>query len=98
MESESKNIHYTEKKRMLLVQLVSEEKDVIENKRTGATDLKAKTEAWERIVKKYCSEGCIPRTSKQLKKCWDNMKQKKKKHHNKGSASYDGWRLSSNDT
>ncbi|CAL1687652.1 unnamed protein product [Lasius platythorax] len=75
MDCKSKNIHYTETELMLLAQLISEEKD-IENKRTGATDLKSKAEAWERIVKRYCSEGCTPRTSKQLKKCWDNMKQK----------------------
>jgi len=76
MNCESKNIHYTETERMLLAQLISEEKDIIENKKTGATDLKDKAEAWERIVMKYCSQGCTPRTSKQLKKCWDNMKQK----------------------
>ncbi|XP_077277680.1 uncharacterized protein LOC143905895 [Temnothorax americanus] len=35
--------------------------------------------AWERVTTKYCSQGFPPRTSKQLKKCWDNMKQKKKK-------------------
>ncbi|XP_018367899.1 PREDICTED: uncharacterized protein LOC108764258, partial [Trachymyrmex cornetzi] len=56
---------------------ISEEK-VIENKKTGVTDLKSKNEAWERVTKR-CSQGCTPRSSKQLKKCWDNMKQKKKK-------------------
>lgn len=75
MDCEFKNVHYTGTERMLLAQLISEEK-IIENKRTGATDLKDKAEAWERIVKRYCSEGCTPRTNKQLKKCWDNMKQK----------------------
>lgn len=74
MDCEFKNVHYTETERMLLAQLISEEK-IIENKRTEATDLKDKVEAWERIVKRYYSEGCTP-TSKQLKKCWDNMKQK----------------------
>ncbi|KAM0730295.1 hypothetical protein ACS0PU_004172 [Formica fusca] len=63
---------------MLLAQLITEKK-VIENKKTGATDLKDKAAAWERVTTKYCSQGFPPRTSKQLKKCWDNMKQKKKK-------------------
>lgn len=76
MDGEFKNVHYTETERMLLAQLISEEKEIIENKRTGATELKDKAQAWERIVKKYCSQGFTPRTSKQLKKCWDNMKQK----------------------
>lgn len=70
-----KNVHYTEQERMLLAQLISEEK-VIENKKTGATDLKDKADAWERITKEYASEDCMPRSTKQLKKCWDNMKQK----------------------
>jgi len=47
---------------------------VIKNKKTGVADLKDKAKAWERITKKYCSQGFTPRTSKQLKKCWDNMK------------------------
>lgn len=60
---------------MLLAQLISEER-AIENKKNGATDLKDKADAWERVTKKYISNGYTPRTSKQLKKCWDNMKQK----------------------
>lgn len=59
-----KNVHYTEQERMILAQLISEEK-VIENKKTGATDLKDKADAWERIIKKYASEGCMPRSTKQ---------------------------------
>ncbi|XP_011859160.1 PREDICTED: myb/SANT-like DNA-binding domain-containing protein 3 [Vollenhovia emeryi] len=73
-----KNVHYTETERMLLAQLISDEK-AIENKKTGAADLKDKAEAWERVTRRYCSQGFPPRTSKQLKKCWDNMKQKKRK-------------------
>ena len=75
MDCESKNVHYTETERMLLAQLIAEEK-AIENKKTGASDLKDKAAAWERITARYCSQGFTPRTSKQLKKCWDNMKQK----------------------
>ncbi|XP_072764126.1 uncharacterized protein [Anoplolepis gracilipes] len=69
----------SERERMLLAQLVSEE--AIENKKTGASDLKDKVDAWERITKKFAriSEECTLRSSKQLKKCWDNMKQRKRK-------------------
>ncbi|XP_077280418.1 myb/SANT-like DNA-binding domain-containing protein 3 [Temnothorax americanus] len=77
-KDKSTNVHYTEHERMLLAQLISEEK-VIECKKTGASDLKDKTDAWERITKKYASQSYTPRTSKQLKKCWDNMKQRKQK-------------------
>lgn len=69
------NTHFNEKERLLLAQLVSEEIS-IENKKTNAVDLKDKADAWERITKKYVSEGCAPRSTKQLRKCWDNMKQR----------------------
>lgn len=59
----------------MLLQLVAEEK-AIKNKKTNATDLKDKADAWEKITRKYASEGCTPRSIKQLKKCWNNMKQK----------------------
>jgi hypothetical protein len=75
MDQDKANVHYTKQERMLLVQLISEEK-AIGNKKTGATDLKDKAEAWERVTKKYVSQGVTPRTTKQLRKCWDNMKQK----------------------
>lgn len=65
MDKENKAVHYTERERMLLAQLVSEEK-VIENKKTGASDLKEKADAWERITRKYASQGCTFRSSKQF--------------------------------
>ncbi|KYN10480.1 hypothetical protein ALC57_17389 [Trachymyrmex cornetzi] len=75
MDKDKSSAHYTEKEKMLLAQLIFEE-TAIENKKTGSTDLKEKAEAWERVTKKYTSQGLTPRTSKQLKKCWDNMKQR----------------------
>jgi len=75
MDKNKINVHYTEKEKMFLAQFISGEK-AIENKKTDSTDLKEKAEAWERITKKYASQGFTPRTSKQLKKCWDNMKQR----------------------
>lgn len=65
----NKSAHYTDRGKLLLVQPLTSAKGVIENKRTGTNDLKNKAEAW-------ASEGCAPRSSKQRRKCWDNMKQK----------------------
>jgi len=70
-----KSSHYSEKEKLLLAQLISEE-PAIENKKTGGSDLKDKADAWERVTKKYISQEFTPRTNKQLKKCWDNMKQR----------------------
>jgi len=47
-----KSSHYSEKEKLLLAQLVPEE-PAIKNKKTGASDLKDKADAWERITKKY---------------------------------------------
>lgn len=66
IDCEIKNVHYTKTERMLLTQLISKKK-VIENKRR-LSDLKSKSEAWERVTKRYCSQGFSPRTSK-LRKC-----------------------------
>lgn len=41
------NVYYMERERLLLAQLISEEK-IIECKKTGAADLRDKVDAWER--------------------------------------------------
>lgn len=74
-ESEIKKINYSETEKMLLAQLVAQEK-AVENKQTDATDVKEKAAAWERITARYCSQGFPRRSTKQLKKCWDNLKQR----------------------
>ena len=76
MEYRSRGPYSTDKERMFLAQLIFEEK-VIESKKTRTKDQrKSKNEAWERVTKRFCSQGFTPRTSKQLKKCWVNMKQR----------------------
>ncbi|CAG9840695.1 unnamed protein product [Diabrotica balteata] len=71
---------YSTKERVLLIQLVTEN-PVIENKRTDNASAMEKKMAWKLIARNY---NCQPevnniRTSEQLKKLWNNLKQRKRK-------------------
>lgn len=68
--------HFSDTEKLFLVQLVSESSSILENKKTDSVSLKEKNEKWEEITKIYISQGFPARTTKQLKKCWDNIKQR----------------------
>ncbi|KAJ8931223.1 hypothetical protein NQ314_015895 [Rhamnusium bicolor] len=72
---------YTEKEKLVLVSLVKEYGACIENKKTDGTSIQEKQNAWENIASYYNAQPDINihRTSKQLKKLWDNLKQRKRK-------------------
>jgi Myb/SANT-like DNA-binding domain len=52
---------------------------VIENKITNSSSLKKKTEAWEDIAHNFNSVAETPRSVKQLKTLYENMKRKARK-------------------
>ncbi|XP_072377417.1 uncharacterized protein [Diabrotica undecimpunctata] len=71
---------YSTKEKVLLIQLVTEN-GVVENKRTDGASTMEKKMAWELITRNY---NCQPevnniRTSDQLRKLWNNLKQRKRK-------------------
>lgn len=71
---------YTREERQHLAYLVSKY-DVLENRRTDSTSVRAKNKAWERLWLEYCSDASMrPRTEKQLRKLWENEKAKWKKN------------------
>ncbi|KAJ8937505.1 hypothetical protein NQ314_011819 [Rhamnusium bicolor] len=75
-----KNINekaYTDKEKVVLLSLVEEYGVCIENKKTDGSSIQEKHEAWEKIASHYNvqPEVNIYRTSKQLNKLWDNLKQ-----------------------
>ncbi|XP_070380698.1 myb/SANT-like DNA-binding domain-containing protein 3 [Dermacentor albipictus] len=68
---------FTEEEKDLLQDLINKYKEVIENKRTDAVSLSAKAKAWEKLCAEYNSRPFVrARDAKQLKKLWDNMKQR----------------------
>ncbi|KAJ8912737.1 hypothetical protein NQ315_016692 [Exocentrus adspersus] len=78
----SKVVPYTLKERLLVVSLVDKHKSIVENKKTDATTIQSKQKEWEIIAFEYNSQADIittKRTAAQLKKLWNNLKQKKRK-------------------
>lgn len=76
--SGDKRVSYSEKERVILAELVKEHRDIIECKKTDCTSIKTKQVAWESIALKFNAqpEVSAKRSSGQLKKCWDNIKQR----------------------
>ena len=59
----------------LLVDLVRENKKVIECKESGIVTNKQKNIAWEKLTEKFNAiSGTVPRTSRNLKEKWTNLK------------------------
>ncbi|XP_065304485.2 myb/SANT-like DNA-binding domain-containing protein 3 [Dermacentor albipictus] len=72
--------YFTEEEKDLVQDLINKYKDVIENKRTDAVSLTAKAKAWEKLCAEYNSRPFVrARDVKQLKKLWDNLKQRWKR-------------------
>ncbi|KAJ8964659.1 hypothetical protein NQ314_004723 [Rhamnusium bicolor] len=73
--------NFTDMERNLLFDLVMEQKHIIENKKTDATTIRHKNEAWAQLTLKYnsnCQTG--PRNQKQLHALYDILKQKSRKN------------------
>ncbi|XP_075539175.1 uncharacterized protein LOC142573810 [Dermacentor variabilis] len=72
--------YFTEEEKDLFTELLQRYSNVIESKKTDAVSLNAKAKAWERLCTEYNSMPHVRRREvKQLKKLWDNLKQKLKK-------------------
>ncbi|KAJ8927265.1 hypothetical protein NQ314_020266, partial [Rhamnusium bicolor] len=82
--------NFTDMERNLLFDLVMEQMHIIENKKTDATTIRHKNEAWAQLTQKYnsnCQTG--PRNQKQLHALYDILKQKSRKNlHDDKKNSY----------
>jgi len=75
----SKRIFYTEFETDLLKELVNNRIHVLENKRSDFKTINEKSLTWKQLANEYNSfENVNTRTDKQLKKCWENMKNRAK--------------------
>ena len=64
----------------LLLNLVHRDQKIVENKKTDAVTTQQKSEGWERISLEFNSTpGVSKRNGEQLKKCWNNFKQRARK-------------------
>ena len=73
--------YYSELEKSLLTELVGKYKDVLENKKNDYKIIQQKNTTWETLTQEFNSQsGVHKRESKQLKKCWENIKSRAKKH------------------
>jgi hypothetical protein len=64
----------------LLTELVRKHKDLLENKKNDYKTIQQKNNTWEALSEQFNSQsGVTKRDSKQLKKCWENVKARAKK-------------------
>ncbi|KAK8766951.1 hypothetical protein V5799_006269 [Amblyomma americanum] len=79
-KTEKGKINFSRVERALLLDLVDKHKAVLENKRTDAVSVARKRKEWELIETQFnSSHNVSPRTWLQLKKCWENWKNKWRK-------------------
>lgn len=77
---DKKKVNFTEVERALLIDLVGKYSAVVENKKSDAVSVNRKKAAWRKIEQEFNSRhGIIPRSEKQLRKCWENLKEKFRK-------------------
>lgn len=67
---------FSENERMLLVNIIEDYKDIIECKKTDGVSIRKKQETWEKISNIYNSHDVCKRDTKQLRKLWENIKQR----------------------
>lgn len=81
MESGKRSKNFTEREKMLLIEVAKEFVSIIDNKKTDGTSVEAKKQAWMALTNKYnaVSETGV-RTEKQLHALYDNLKKKARKN------------------
>lgn len=67
---------YSDQEKMLLMTLIDKYKFVLENKKTDSSSIRKKQDIWVQITELYNSNNVVPRKTQQLKKLWDNLKQR----------------------
>ncbi|XP_045123042.1 myb/SANT-like DNA-binding domain-containing protein 3 [Portunus trituberculatus] len=69
-----------EEERLLLVDLIRENRAVLLSRATDARSIPLKARTWEKVAKSLAASGLGPqRTVKQAKKIWENMRSRAKK-------------------
>ena len=73
--------YYCELEKAILTELVRKYRDILEDKKNDYTSIKRKMDTWETVREEFNSQsGVNKRDPKQLKKCWENLKARAKKH------------------
>lgn len=89
METPKRSKNFSEREKMLLLDIVKSFSRIIENKKTDGSTSVQKQEAWLEIAKLFnasCDYGL--RTTKQLHALYDNLKKKAKRNMSDDRVSY----------
>ncbi|XP_066597116.1 uncharacterized protein [Prorops nasuta] len=74
-------IPFTIQEKELICDLVDRFKDILLNKATDGSSIKKKDEAWKNICAMFNNNEYSTRTPQQIKKCWENLIQRKRKQN-----------------
>lgn len=81
MSTRKRGINFSSTEKLLLIEIITKYKNIIENKRTDAVYTKEKGTCWDEISKQFNSESNIFRDVLTLKNCWENLKKKTRKYY-----------------
>ena len=72
--------YFSPLEKSIITELVRKHKDILENKRNDYKTIQQKNRVWEALSEEFNSQsGVSKRDSRQLKKCWENIKSRAKK-------------------
>ena len=72
--------YFSQLEKSLLTELVRKHKDLLEDKKNDYKTIQQKNKTWEALSEQFNSQsGVTKRDSRQLKKCWENVKARAKK-------------------
>lgn len=81
MESGKRSKNFTEREKMLLIEIAKEYVSIIDNKKTDMSTVEKKKRAWLALTKQYNAfSDTGPRTEKQLHALYDNLKKRARKN------------------
>ena len=71
---------FTPREKKLLTALIEQYKDVVESKKRDGASNREKEKVWEVIAVQFSAlPRTQPRASRELRRCWENMKARAKK-------------------
>lgn len=79
--SKKRGTNFSNTEKVLLVEIITLYKDIIENKTTNAVCSKKKAKCWDTISKTFNSESSIFRDTLTLRSCWENLKKRTRKYY-----------------
>lgn len=72
--------YFSPLEKSIITELVRKHKDILENKRNDYKTIQQKNRMWVALSEEFNSQsGVCKRDSRQLKKCWENIKSRAKK-------------------